>query len=84
MASTKTTKSAAAVPGHGPDTKIMVAQAALKINDKVKFKYRRGIIFHGLVKERLPNGNVLVKYESSTTPGTFFEAKVSPFILKAA
>ena len=82
MASTKTTKSAAAVPG--PDTKIMVAQAALKINDKVKFKYRRGIIFHGLVKERLPNGNVLVKYESSTTPGTFFEAKVSPFILKAA
>lgn len=82
MASTKTTKSAAAVPG--PDTKIMAAQAALKINGKVKFKYRRGIIFHGLVKERLPNGNVLVKYESSTTPGTFFEAKVSPFILKAA
>ncbi len=66
----------------GPDTKIMLAQAAFKINDKVKFVYRNGITFKGLVKERLPSGKVLVKYESSVKPGVFFEAKVTPFILK--
>ena len=75
----------------GPDSQIMQAQAALKINQEVKFRYRKGIIFTGLVKERLPTGNIVVKYFSSLagqgrgeTKEKSFEATISPLNCKAA